>query len=134
VVAKALYTALVDCHLTHGCEVVINTNDSAASPVGKLETTQKNVARHILHVKKRSAVDPLYTEMGVCLIRECRLLLALRYLDYLLNAEDSTLLAKHALFESYHLWTRLQSPCWIGDLNQRVIKYTERSRVLLLHE
>jgi hypothetical protein len=133
VVAKMLYTALVDCHLTHGCEVIIDTKDSPTGPLGKLVMTQRKVARHILHVKRRSAVDPLYTELGIWPISERRLLLALGYLDYLLGAEDS-LLAKRAVFESYELWTRIRAPCWIGDLNQRVIRYTERSRLPLPHE
>jgi hypothetical protein len=133
VVARTLYTALVDCHLTHGCEVAIDTNDSPVRPLAKLEMTQKNIARHILHVKKRSAVDPLFTELGIWPIKERHLLLALHYLNYLLNAED-TLLAKQALYESYDMWMHVHTPCWIGDLNQRVIKYTERSRVPRPHE
>jgi hypothetical protein len=76
------------------------------------------------------AVDPLYTELGIWPISERRLLLVLVYLDYLLGAEDS-LLAKRAVFESYELWTHIRAPCWIGDFNQRVIRYTERSRLLL---
>jgi hypothetical protein len=84
VVARTLYMALVDCHLTHGCKVVIDTNDVTTGPLGRLEMTQKKVARHILRIKKRSAVNPLYTELWIWPIKEHCLLLALGYLDYLL--------------------------------------------------
>ncbi|KAF5344742.1 hypothetical protein D9758_015291 [Tetrapyrgos nigripes] len=66
--AKHLYTALVDCHLIFGCEIVLNITDSAAH---HLEKVQHAFFCHILGLSSNSILTPLYTETGICPIHIC---------------------------------------------------------------
>ena len=51
--AKKLYMALVDPHLTHGCEVTIDTKHGQRLRAG-LEDKQKSFIRRILSARARS--------------------------------------------------------------------------------
>jgi hypothetical protein len=82
-----LYTALIDCHLIHGCEVIIDVHQPS---LDKFIDIQKRCVRQILRVRANSVIDPLFTELGVWPIGPRRLLLALRYLDYLLSRMTTT--------------------------------------------
>ncbi|KAJ3757761.1 hypothetical protein EV360DRAFT_30012, partial [Lentinula raphanica] len=76
-ISKQLYSSLVDCHLTHGCEVIIDTNKSLLS---LLEDAQHLILRRMLGLSLNSVLAPLFTETGIMLIRYRRIILALRYL------------------------------------------------------
>jgi hypothetical protein len=118
-VAKTLYTALIDCHLIHGCEVVIDVHRPSLE---KFVEIQKRCLRQILRVRWNSVIEPLFTELGVWPIGPRRLLLALRYLDYLISRDDDHL-AWAALLQSYDLWKEGHS-CWVGDLDLKLYEYT----------
>jgi hypothetical protein len=76
-IGKLLYTALMDCHLTHSSEIIIENSDVVQWGVASFAHFQKRMARHVLQLRQRSFVDPLYTELGIWPIRERRLLIAL---------------------------------------------------------
>ncbi|KAJ3822309.1 hypothetical protein F5878DRAFT_505757, partial [Lentinula raphanica] len=52
-ITKLLYSSLVDCHLTHGCEVIIDTNKSSL------------ILRCLLGLSRNSILAPLFTETGI---------------------------------------------------------------------
>ncbi|KAJ3852482.1 hypothetical protein EV368DRAFT_40960 [Lentinula lateritia] len=81
-ISLQLYSALVDCHLIHGCELIIDTDTFLLS---MLEQVQLLCLRRLLGLSRRSMVAPLFTETGVMPIRFRRVILALRYLIYLLK-------------------------------------------------
>ncbi|KAJ4478552.1 hypothetical protein C8R41DRAFT_772466, partial [Lentinula lateritia] len=110
-ISLQLYSALVDCHLIHGCELVIDTDKFLLS---MLEQVQLLCLRRLLGLSRRSMVAPLFTETGVMPIRFRRVILALRYLIYLLNLPldhyaSLALQANHALRSS-------GNSCWLSDL------------------
>ncbi|KAK6969271.1 hypothetical protein R3P38DRAFT_3298591 [Favolaschia claudopus] len=91
-VGRQLYYALIDCHLTHGCDVAIDVDETSF------------ILRRILGVGKRSGIAQLYSELGVYPLRVRRVLLALRYLAYL-----------KALYEADRLRNAGQSS-WYEDI------------------
>ncbi|KAJ7702820.1 hypothetical protein B0H17DRAFT_1043081, partial [Mycena rosella] len=64
--ARKLYMALVDPHLTHGCEVSLDVDPDLLKP---LEDVQNDFLRRILGLNKRSMTAPLYTETGLVPLR-----------------------------------------------------------------
>ncbi|KAF6745664.1 hypothetical protein DFP72DRAFT_1017897 [Ephemerocybe angulata] len=81
-VGLVLYRARVDCHLTYGCEVVIDVNEPG---IRKLEKEQKRCLRRLNGVGPRSPTAPLFTETGIMPIRHRRIILALRFAQYALE-------------------------------------------------
>ncbi|KAJ7060695.1 hypothetical protein C8F01DRAFT_952386, partial [Mycena amicta] len=110
-VACQLYYALIDCHLTHGCDVMLDVDPVSFA---LLDSINLSVLRRILGVGKRSGKPQLYSELGIYPLAVRRAELALRYLRYLISL-PSTHLARKALDESDHLRRRGKSS-WSGDL------------------
>jgi hypothetical protein len=79
---KLLYMARVDCHLTYGCEISPDCEDVH---VKQLCEVQISFIRQILNLHGRSMLIPLYTETGIVPLRVRRFILALGYLQYLLE-------------------------------------------------
>jgi hypothetical protein len=108
--ARILYFARVDPHLISGCEVIIDVDNT----IKKLETVQHRWLRRLLKLNSRSPIAPLFTELAIMPIRCRRILLALRYLRYLLQL-PATHYARIALESAQHLLV-LQHPSWLTDL------------------
>ncbi|KAF5336625.1 hypothetical protein D9758_015930 [Tetrapyrgos nigripes] len=110
--AKELYTALVNCHLIFGCEVVLDITDSA---IHLLEEVQHHFWCQILGLSKNSILTPLFTETVIRPIRVRHAILALSYMKYLFELPPdkyphvalNLLLALHANNIS----------CWLSDLD-----------------
>ncbi|GAW03939.1 hypothetical protein LENED_005694 [Lentinula edodes] len=85
-ITKQLYTALVDCHLTNGCEVIPDTDPSL---IQILEDVQIRFLCRMLNLSNNSVITPLFTESGIMPIRTRRASLALRYLKYLITLPPS---------------------------------------------
>ncbi|KAJ3834421.1 hypothetical protein F5878DRAFT_544864, partial [Lentinula raphanica] len=111
-ITKQLYSSLVDCHLTHGCEVIIDTNKASFS---LLEDAQHLILRRMLGLSRNSILAPLFTETGIMPIRPRRVILALRYLLYLLELQHNHY-AFLALQECSHL-RESGERSWLSDLD-----------------
>ncbi|KAF6742637.1 hypothetical protein DFP72DRAFT_822055 [Ephemerocybe angulata] len=111
--ARKLYMALVDPHLTHGCEMIIDTPENLQF-LKLLEDKQKSFIRRILGIHSRSMLAPLFSETAIIPLRYRRVLLALMYLLYLLKSPPDHLV-KSALLDSTAL-LMAGKPCWLGDL------------------
>jgi hypothetical protein len=77
-----LYKSRTDPHLTFACEVAIDVDDSF---LALLEDVQILFLRRLLGLHKRSMRAVLFTETGITPIRYPRIILVLRYLEYLLK-------------------------------------------------
>lgn len=108
---RLLYTARVDPHLISGCEVIIDVDVPRLTSLYHL---QYLFLRRLLHVQSRSMVVPLFTELGLMPLRYRRLILALRYLGYVIERPESDYVHV-ALRDSYELFTAGQSG-WFSDL------------------
>ncbi|KAF5314568.1 hypothetical protein D9611_007039 [Ephemerocybe angulata] len=114
--AVQLYMACVDPHLTHGSEVMLDTNKSARK---ELESVQKGWLRRIMGVGKRSVVAALHTETGVEPIGCRRVLLAIGYLRHMATQCRPEQLVRRALVEAIELdWLGYNS--WVSDLRSVV--------------
>ncbi|KAJ3724633.1 hypothetical protein C8R42DRAFT_457443 [Lentinula raphanica] len=111
-ISKQLYSSLVDCHLTHGCEVIIDTNKSSLS---LLEDAQHLILRRMLGLSHNSVLAPLFTETGIMPIRYRRIILALRYLIYVLALPPDHY-AHLSLRESSRL-REAGERSWLSDLD-----------------
>ncbi|KAJ3855988.1 hypothetical protein EV368DRAFT_8559, partial [Lentinula lateritia] len=114
-ITKQLYTALVDCHLTNGCEIIPDTDPGL---IQILEDVQLRFLRRMLNLSNNSVITPLFTESGIMPIRTRRASLALRYLKYLIALPPSHY-AFLALWENNNL-RRTSSPCWLSDLDYAI--------------
>ncbi|GAW07449.1 hypothetical protein LENED_009438 [Lentinula edodes] len=114
-ITKQLYTALVDCHLTHGCEIMPDTDPGL---LRILEDVQLRFMRRMLGLSTNSVITPLYTETGIMPIRARRVSLTLRYLKYLIGLPN-THYASLALAENNNLRNSL-CPCWLSDLDYAI--------------
>ncbi|KAJ3822387.1 hypothetical protein F5880DRAFT_1484214, partial [Lentinula raphanica] len=99
--------------LTHGCEVIIDTNKSSLS---LLEDAQHLILRRLLGLSRNSILAPLFTETGIMPIRPRRVILALRYLAYILDlAHDHY--AYLALLEKMRIFFLMGERSWLSDLD-----------------
>ncbi|KAF5374013.1 hypothetical protein D9615_009920 [Tricholomella constricta] len=114
---RQLYMARVDCHLTHGCEI---SPDAEDVHVAKLEDVQVSFLRRTLNVHKRSMLVPLFTETGIMPLRPRRLLLTLRFLQYLVSLKE-TRYAHIAFRCSLELASR-NKKSWVNDLQKALQK------------
>ncbi|SJL01089.1 uncharacterized protein ARMOST_04405 [Armillaria ostoyae] len=110
-----LYTAKVDPYLIAGCEIVLDIDPSVFEELRQVSLT---FLRHLLGVHPKTGVSFLHAETGVMPLYFRRLILALRYLRYLLGLPGDHLAAL-ALRESIAL-RGAGLPSWFGDL-QRVL-------------
>ncbi|PPQ69956.1 hypothetical protein CVT26_013292 [Gymnopilus dilepis] len=110
-----VFMARVDPHLIHGCEVAIDVD---APSFKVLENAQLLGLRRILGVSAHSVKAPLYTETGIIPLAYRRIILALRYLIYLLGLPPVRL-AGAALRDSIAL-LRSEKPGWMSDIKLRL--------------
>ncbi|KAJ7193534.1 hypothetical protein GGX14DRAFT_405437 [Mycena pura] len=61
-----LYYALIDCHLTHGCDVTLDVDSTSFE---LLDGLNRVMLRRILGVGKRSGIVQLYSELGIYPLR-----------------------------------------------------------------
>ncbi|KLO04484.1 hypothetical protein SCHPADRAFT_840528, partial [Schizopora paradoxa] len=106
-----LYLSCVDPHLTYGCEIAPDIDDSLLE---KGRDVQHMFLRRLLALNPKSMTAVLFTETGIMPLQTRRLVLALRYLVYLLNLTDSHL-ARCALNEAINL-ARNGHASWWGDI------------------
>ncbi|CAK5263408.1 unnamed protein product [Mycena citricolor] len=110
--ARKLYMALIDPHLTHGCEISLDTD---LNLLKELEDIQHEFLRRVLGLGKCSMLTPLFTETGIMPIRYRRLILALSYLKYLVGIDDDTRLVTAARRDSIAL-DAAGADSWMRDL------------------
>ncbi|KZV88109.1 hypothetical protein EXIGLDRAFT_839455 [Exidia glandulosa HHB12029] len=109
-VARTLYRAVIDPHLTHGCDV---SPDATLSSVASLETAQNTYLRKLLRVGKRASTVALFSETGIVPIRYRRADLLLRFLGYLLQCPENMYVSS-ALRDSVNL-ARQGKTSWFLD-------------------
>ncbi|KAF5339991.1 hypothetical protein D9611_012378 [Ephemerocybe angulata] len=127
--AIKLYMALVDPHLTHGCEIALDTN---ATALGLLEKVQIAFLRRILGLGQRSILSVLYTETGILPIRYRRILIALGYLRYIVDCDEQQLV-KVAVRECAQLTATNQSN-WLMSLREILAKLPFELQILTFHD
>lgn len=76
---KDLYMGRIDCHLTHACEIMPDSEDIGVKLLSKV---QISFIRQMLNLHSRSMIVPFYTETGIKPLRVQRLLLVLTHLVY----------------------------------------------------
>ncbi|KAF6741672.1 hypothetical protein DFP72DRAFT_781956, partial [Ephemerocybe angulata] len=111
--ARKLYMGLVDPHLTHGCEIIIDTGPSAKS-LALLERVFNYLLRRFLGLHARSSVSVLSSETGIIPLRYRRVFIALAFLLYLLRLPEHHY-AKLAFRDSVDLLASGKSG-WLSDL------------------
>ncbi|THU98828.1 hypothetical protein K435DRAFT_660100, partial [Dendrothele bispora CBS 962.96] len=109
---QELYTALVDCHLISGAEIV---RDVSKDGIELLVKEQVMFLRRMLGLSSKSITTPLFTETGLRPIRIRRAILALSYLKYLLQLPLGHY-ARTAIESSFAL-RQDNSPSWVSDLD-----------------
>ncbi|KAK6974103.1 hypothetical protein R3P38DRAFT_2584596 [Favolaschia claudopus] len=105
---RMLYMSCVDPHLVSGADVVIDVDKSA---LDHLEKVQHAFLRRLLGLGPYSLRAPLFTELGLVPIRYRRLILALRYLGYLVGLTAGHY-ARAALEDSYQLFLNAGQGYW----------------------
>ncbi|KAJ7217825.1 hypothetical protein GGX14DRAFT_357510 [Mycena pura] len=106
----ALYKARVDCYLTSGCELSLDTDALVTEHV----EVQHLFLRRLLGLNAHSVLAVLFTETGLLPVRIRQLLLALGRLQYMLST-NSTRTVHDALLDSVALFREGRSG-WATDL------------------
>ncbi|KAJ7127448.1 hypothetical protein C8R43DRAFT_957889 [Mycena crocata] len=104
--------ARVDCYLTSGCEVSLDTDNSLIQE--HLEA-QHMFLRRLLGLNPHSMLAVLFTETGQMPVRIRRLLLALGRLRYMVKIDDKRRVVRDALLDSMAL-LREGQPGWASDV------------------
>ncbi|KAJ7808969.1 hypothetical protein B0H13DRAFT_2150896 [Mycena leptocephala] len=94
-----LYKAQMDCHLTSGCELSLDTGALVSEHV----ESQHLLLRRLLGSNPRSMIAILFTETGIMPVRMRRLLLALGRLEYMLSTDPGRVV-HFALLDSIALF------------------------------
>ncbi|KAJ7052449.1 hypothetical protein C8F01DRAFT_997965 [Mycena amicta] len=81
-IASQLYYVLIDCHLTHGCNVMLDVDPVSFA---WLDDLNRAILCRILGVGSHSGKPQLYSELGIYPLKIHCLELALRYLKYLVG-------------------------------------------------
>ncbi|KAJ7918680.1 hypothetical protein B0H13DRAFT_2435218 [Mycena leptocephala] len=105
-----LYKARVDCYLTSGCELSLDTDTLVTEHV----EVQHLFLRRLLGLNSHSMLAVLFTETGLMPVRIRRLLLALGRLEYMLST-DPRRIVHSALLDSVALFREGKSG-WASDL------------------
>ncbi|TFK82999.1 hypothetical protein K466DRAFT_555777 [Polyporus arcularius HHB13444] len=100
-IALRMYRALVEPHLTYGCEIVVDVHPASLQPMEKIEHA---FLRRALSLGTHCQLAPLFLETGLWPLRYRRLHLSLRYLAYVLK--DGPLFLAAAFRDSFPLATR----------------------------
>lgn len=113
---RQLYMALVDPHLTFGCETALDTHQPS---VTKLVAVQHDFLRRMLRLGSKTTLAALFSEMGLEPLRYRRLRLVLSFMQYTLS--KPTILAGRALTESICM-ADVGHPSWYKDLARALAK------------
>nr|GAT48048.1 predicted protein [Mycena chlorophos] len=111
-IACNMYYALIDCHLTHACEVVLDVDPVSFA---LLEAQNVDILRKILGVGSHSSWPQLYTELGIYPLFVRRLEIPIRFLRDVVNLDPSFTVYR-AMQESDRL-RRKGFSSWLGDLS-----------------
>ncbi|KAJ3516411.1 hypothetical protein NMY22_g14215 [Coprinellus aureogranulatus] len=114
-VATRLYMALIDPHLTHGCEIAI---DCIKAGWEQLEKVQEGYLRNVMDVGALCMLVILFTETGILPIRYRRLDLALRFVQYAMQCPRGHYV-REAMEESIRMDIDGEA-CWLGDLRKSI--------------
>ncbi|KAJ7176475.1 hypothetical protein C8R46DRAFT_834544, partial [Mycena filopes] len=106
---RLLYMACIDPHLVSGADVIV---DSDLNAVEILEKVQTAFLRRLLGLGVYSMRAPLFTELGLIPLLHRRLMLALRYVAYLVHPGTSKY-ARAALEDSYNLFVSGRQGYWM---------------------
>jgi hypothetical protein len=109
------YHNLVDCHLTHGCDVAVDVEPTSFQPLYQL---QLRLLRRILGLPYNSTIAPLFTELNLFPLQTRRLELSLKFLSYAVSLPDSDFVSL-ALQANSDLRST-GNPCWLMDINWAV--------------
>ncbi|KAJ6450210.1 hypothetical protein C8R47DRAFT_998968 [Mycena vitilis] len=107
--SRLLYMGCVDSHLTSGADIIIDIDDGA---LAHLEKVQTGFLRRLLGLGPYSIRAPLFTELGLVPIRYRRLILAIRYLGYLISLPPAHY-ARAALEDSFLLFCEGKQGYWM---------------------
>ena len=110
--ARELYLAQLDPHLTYGCGIDLDVDEASLLC---LEQVQLTYLRRVLLLSPRSPRVVLFAMMNIWPLRYRRLLLALRYLSYLIR--DRPPLPYAALREGFRITALDRRASWWGDLH-----------------
>lgn len=108
---KRLYNSRVDPHLTAGCEVALDVNMNLLKP---LQQIQHTFMQRLIGLNPRAMRAFCFSETGILPLAYRRLILAVRYLQYILSRPPDHLVAC-ALRECELLYLA-GAPNWLGDL------------------
>ena len=108
---KRLYNGRVDPHLVAACEISLDVDPLLLAPMQKVQHT---FLRRLLGLNPRSMCAVLYTETGVLPLAYRRIILALKYLLYILSLPQSHL--TNCAFRECELLHAAAKPSWLGDL------------------
>ncbi|KAJ3515951.1 hypothetical protein NMY22_g14317 [Coprinellus aureogranulatus] len=114
-IATMLYMALVDPHLTHGCDVTV---DCVKAAWEILEAVQETYLRKVLNVGMLCMLVILFTETGLVPIRYRRSDFTLRFLLYAMQCPPGHYV-REAMRESVALDINGKSS-WIGDVRKSI--------------
>ncbi|KAJ6461898.1 hypothetical protein C8R47DRAFT_993339 [Mycena vitilis] len=106
---RLLYTACMDPHLVSGADVIVDVDDKA---LALLEKVQTSFLRRLLGLGQYCMRAPLFTELGLIPLRYRRLILALRYLQYLVHLSPAHY-ARIALEDSFDLYSHGRQGYWM---------------------
>ncbi|KAJ6487246.1 hypothetical protein C8R47DRAFT_979351 [Mycena vitilis] len=110
--AITIYKARVECYLTSGCELSLDTDGRLLKE--HLEV-QHGFLRRLLGLNSHSMLAILFTETGIMPLRIRRLLLALGRLEYLLGTDDGRVV-HDALLDSEWAHLRGARSGWASDI------------------
>ncbi|KAJ7165504.1 hypothetical protein C8R43DRAFT_816490, partial [Mycena crocata] len=106
---RLLYMACIDPHLVSGADVIIDVDTIALTLLEKIQTA---FLCRLLGVGAYSMRAPLFTELGLVPLRYRRLIIALRYLGYLVGL-DKKHYARAAAEDSYNLFCNGHQGYWM---------------------
>lgn len=108
---KRLYNARVDPHLTAACEVSLDVDMRLLKPLQKVQLTY---LQRLIGLNPRAMRAFCFSETGVLPLAYRRIILAVRYLQYILSREPDHLVA--CALRECEIMYAAGAPCWLGDL------------------
>ncbi|KZP03236.1 hypothetical protein FIBSPDRAFT_692711, partial [Athelia psychrophila] len=108
---KRLYSARVDPHLTSACEVSLDVDMRLLKPLQKIQHTY---LQRLIGLNPKAMRAFCFSESGVLPLAYRRIILAVRYLQYVLSREPHHLVA--CALRECEIMYAAGAPCWLGDL------------------
>ncbi|KZP21397.1 hypothetical protein FIBSPDRAFT_671446, partial [Athelia psychrophila] len=108
---KQLYNSRVDPHLTCACEVVLDVDMNLLLPLQKIQHTY---LQRLIGLNPKAMRAFLFSETGILPLAYRRVILALKYLRYILSlpADHLAACAWQECLELFYIG----KACWLGDL------------------